>query len=329
MSQKRHAFTLIELLTVVAIITLLISILVPAVNAARKQAARAAARAQISGLSQGIEMFRTDFNYYPSSIPQTELGVDDADNRANSGTGTTYPVQGAHRLAVAMVGLDQLGCPTKTGGTTAGNINVNPDSIKGWYYTHGAANTADGTFIAGSDVYYPKDTENWGNPVYRTTRRSPYIDPKGFNIVKDKTIGNNGNAGAIVLTDRYDKRANEDIQDDANYSNHSVILYYAANERGKYLYRDNPGVDDDNISNLYYFQDNRNILVSDAAQFKGTSTTPGYSVQAFYDFIEDKNAAIGTGNVTHMPINKDSFILISRGYDGVYGTDDDVTNYKD
>ncbi|NLE29155.1 MAG: prepilin-type N-terminal cleavage/methylation domain-containing protein, partial [Phycisphaerae bacterium] len=75
---KKRGFTLVELLTVVAIIALLIGILVPAVNQARKIAVRTSVRAQISGISSGIEMFKTDFGYYPSSVPQDEDGIDAA-----------------------------------------------------------------------------------------------------------------------------------------------------------------------------------------------------------------------------------------------------------
>jgi len=307
---------------VVAIITLLISILVPAVNAARKQAARAAARAQISGVSSGIEMFRTDFGYYPSSVPQDKDGVNAPDIRTGA-DGDDFVVQGAHRLAMAMVGLDQLGCPAKNGGKTTGGASVSPDSIKGWYYSQGASGSANGSFASNATAIYPKDTD-WGNPVLKTTRRGPYIDPKGFNIVKDMTIDDR-NPGAIVLTDRYDKRAQDNITTSPNsgYDAHSVILYYAANERGKYIYRG--AIDENDPNNIYYYQDNKNIL-SSASSFIGGS----YTAQKFYDFIEDTNAQINTGNnATHMPVNKDSFILISRGWDGVYGTDDDVTNWKE
>jgi prepilin-type N-terminal cleavage/methylation domain-containing protein len=320
--QKRHAFTLIELLTVVAIITLLISILVPAVNAARKQAARAAARAQISGLSQGIEMFRTDFGYYPSSVPQDADGVNADSTRINAGS--SHVVQGAHRLAMAMVGLDQLGCPVKTGPRSFNNESAAPDSIKGWYYTIDGSFTAS-TVDAASKVYYPGDA-NWGDPDKKTTRRSPYIDPKGFNIVKDNSI-NNGGSGAIVLTDRYDKKADQAISTSSPYEQHSIILYYAANDRGKYLWRatgDPANNDDVDPKNIYYHQDNKNILSSSATQFKND-----YTLTNFYKFIEDPNAQIGTSTITHMPKNPDSFLLISRGWDGVYGTDDDVTNWKE
>jgi prepilin-type N-terminal cleavage/methylation domain-containing protein len=326
--QKRHAFTLVELLTVVAIITMLIGILVPAVNAARKQAAKAAAKAQIHGLSQGVEMFRTDFGYYPSSLPQDGDGVDAKTDRSDAST-TDHLVNGAHRLAMAMIGRDQMGCPEKRGpagsdyGTEDG-ANTSPDSMAAYYYsTNGGFSSINSTKVKSIAAGDP----NWGNPTYKTPRRNLYIDPKGFNLIKDKVADTNGYA--FVLTDRYDKQTQDIITTDEGFANHSVLLYYAANDRGKYLYYDT--IDDDNQYNYYYYQDNARILLAGATtgggtQFQYKDTTGGYNVTNFYSYIEDTNATI---NKTHLPKMRDSFILISRGYDGIYGTDDDVTNFSE
>jgi prepilin-type N-terminal cleavage/methylation domain-containing protein len=322
---KRKAFTLVELLTVVAIMSILIGILVPAVNRARSTAAKAAAKAQLHGIGQGVEMFKTDFGYYPSSLPQNTNGVDAAANRTGATVAAT-PVEGAHRLAMAMLGRDQLGCPAKRGpaGTAHGlpnaNSNPGPDSFMGYYYSA----TPNGALSGANLDYLGVGDTDWGHPDYKTARKGPYIDPKGFNIVKDESFAiDSGDDFVRVLSDRYDKRGTEEITEEADYESHSVILYYAANERGKYLYRGTASTDYlvNDPDNIYYYQDNQRIATggSTNTQFKD-----GYNAANFCDYLDDDKAVIGT---THRPVNPESFLLISKGEDGIYGTDDDITNW--
>ena len=65
--RTRRGFTLVELLTVIAIIALLIGLLVPAVSAARNHAKKVATKSLHSALGKGCEMFHTDFDRYPIS----------------------------------------------------------------------------------------------------------------------------------------------------------------------------------------------------------------------------------------------------------------------
>ena len=74
-NKRTHAFTLIELLMVVAIIGILAGILVPTVGAVRKQANVAASKAQLSNYVTAIQMFKGDYGYYP-----LVSGTGDSDN---------------------------------------------------------------------------------------------------------------------------------------------------------------------------------------------------------------------------------------------------------
>ena len=70
-----RAFTLIELLVVVSIITVLVGIVVPAAITALKLAYVMRGQARVTELSQAIDMFRQDKNYYPGQRETDKLQI--------------------------------------------------------------------------------------------------------------------------------------------------------------------------------------------------------------------------------------------------------------
>ncbi|MFT4901092.1 MAG: prepilin-type N-terminal cleavage/methylation domain-containing protein [Lentimonas sp.] len=83
---RKRAFTLIELLTVIAIIGILAGILIPAVGAVKKKALVATSKAKLSQYLTSIQSFKGEYGYYPFS---TRLNSDhelDLSTVANSKT---------------------------------------------------------------------------------------------------------------------------------------------------------------------------------------------------------------------------------------------------
>jgi prepilin-type N-terminal cleavage/methylation domain-containing protein len=76
-SKKLSAFTLIELLTVIAIIAILMGLLLPALGAAKNQAKKVSAKNDLSQLVTAVKAFYTDYGVYPidpnSVKPNTDL----------------------------------------------------------------------------------------------------------------------------------------------------------------------------------------------------------------------------------------------------------------
>ena len=79
----RHAFTLIELLLVVAIIALLISILLPAIGKARKSARLARCEANLKQLGTAMHTYGADFSDHLYSFSWTAGGAFSADATLN------------------------------------------------------------------------------------------------------------------------------------------------------------------------------------------------------------------------------------------------------
>ena len=93
-SDKKAAFTIVELLTVMSIIVILIGLLVPALNQVKKFAKDVKQKAQLHAISVALEFFNGQFEAYPDSSATDVDGV---------------PYCGAMKLAEAMVGKDLLG----------------------------------------------------------------------------------------------------------------------------------------------------------------------------------------------------------------------------
>lgn len=76
--RRSGGFTVIELLTVVAVIGILLTILIPTLGKVQENAKKTKTRVQFSQWATAIEGFRQEYGYYPNF---------DSTNKVNAGTG--------------------------------------------------------------------------------------------------------------------------------------------------------------------------------------------------------------------------------------------------
>ena len=325
----RRGFTLIELLTVIAIIALLISILMPALQGARTQAKNLKIKALEKSCADGLEMFRADNEkdfranggLPPSVVAEDENQIEHA--------GEAAKLFGAHWLVRYLMGKDFNGYVSKR------------DVPKDW--------------LDLPEKWYDKYPDSTGELL---PRRGPYVDAQSVDILDTGELS----GGSVTSESDLNALDSPVIIDAFGYP----ILYYVANTAlanrpGANMAR--YGGDDELLSTgIYDFDDN--WLFTGKCQ--GTATSPGACSEEHWDFgsgkhklayfgpdpedgayisdmvgatgsfqsfIVNKDVLDSTYDVDHLdrtrilPVRQSTFILISAGKDGLYGTSDDVTNF--
>jgi type II secretory pathway pseudopilin PulG len=297
-SDKKTAFTIIELLTVMSIIIILIGLLVPSLNMVKRYAKEVRQKAQFHSIDSAIELFSGNSGWggYPPS---------DALDGSTPAGGVAYC--GAMKLCEAMVGQDLMG--------------FHPDS------RFRADCTMDGTKL----LYDNPPVGATLDPDTATNlkaRKGPYLQTDSANAYRLGQLYGAGNTSPFdedlfVLCDVYNRVKNVATGKGVGMP----ILYYKANTSN--TIHDPCGTlptETVNKDYIYNCTDN-DKLVALGLPWDITAKHPIDSTvnpKKFYEITKDNRINIVTGR----PYRPDSYILISAGFDGMYGTDDDVFNFE-
>ncbi len=325
-SGSKSGFTLVELLTVLAIIALLIGLLVPALSTTRRFAKDVRQEAQLHGIEAALETFHGDYGDYPPSN-QTDL------------SGAHEWTCGAQKLCEALVGLDLRGYDPVSNFDIADTLTNQP---KAYAITPVAEEQASLQRRKGP---YLKTAESVGifNPealfgINQTDVLYPGSDPRNREF-------------GPVLCDAF-RVKNIQIPDPTDDSDPPAtitvkagtpILYYKANAASKLFPKAEDGAVIGDVGKYIYNITDNAVLVDLGVFTIGTAKSNredthhydiggvGYTdpvtndtgLEIFYNKITNRKVS-----TQRWPYNPDSYILISAGYDGIYGTDDDITNFS-
>ena len=289
---EETGFTIVELLTVMSIIVILISLLVPALTMVRRYARQVRQKAQFHSIDVAMELFKTEFDDYPPSGWK-----DGADNH----------YCGAMKLAEAMLGKDLLG--------------FHPESL----------------FTAEADDSLYPDWTTLVDPDERAenlrARKGPYLQLENANAYSLEALY--GEAGEdftvpadpnelFVMCDVYTRVKNTQTGKKVGMP----ILYYRANTSNT-IHAENEGElpdgGDIDKGNIYNYYDNDELVKMGAPwTVEPHPLESNEKPERFY--IKTRNKKI---SVLSRPYNSDTYILLSAGFDGIYGTDDDIFNFQD
>jgi prepilin-type N-terminal cleavage/methylation domain-containing protein len=93
-SRKQKGFTLIELITVIAIILILMGLLFPALNSIKESAKKVQAKNDIAGIVTAVKAFYTEYGKYPvpaaATPPASDVTYGIGSNSNNQGTYKSY-----------------------------------------------------------------------------------------------------------------------------------------------------------------------------------------------------------------------------------------------
>ncbi len=327
------AFTLVELLVVIVIIALLIGLLIPAVNMARNAAKAASSKAALASIETGLETFKASEKlggaYPPSASDWWQNGEWQVESPYGSGR---IPIAGAGLLVWALSGADLLG--------TAGFQTVGTNAY--WGMATGVqADTGNPTL---SDLYalYPTGHAQANQPVH--PRFGPFVDSSKLRVTQnlgafnspDFAIAEEVNACKSLGVQRATRRYPMYL-DAYGYP----ILYYRADAAGRAMLddsRSNTGIP----RGIYHAEDNANLVDNrnnSGEMLRLNKAGEDHAlnwVTGGYDALNNP-PPVGTLNryIMNMgvkarlePARADSYLLISAGADGRYGTADDIANFE-
>ncbi|MFQ5591513.1 MAG: type II secretion system protein [Phycisphaerae bacterium] len=334
-SPRTRAFTLVELLVVISIIALLVAVLLPAVSSVRNQAKTVQVRAQLTTLGQGLEAYRTEDVFGGAYPPSASDKGSDADERLliadplGEDPSQEVMISGAHLLLFAMLGADLLGPP--------GFIDFNHN--RKWSDDTHAGNDGryDGAYKLDNDTR-EEVRPRYGNGGYVSDNmREKHVRALGeledTGVITQWTAPNTPETRRLPLfVDPWDR----------------PILYYRANtgakmmigtaaKRGIYYQDDNAlitGSTDVGESGIDFGYGPLDIsgaaagavyhrLLWTAQPIPTEDMNDGKYDDSFARFIWDKSV-----KARLEPVRKDSYLLITAGPDGVYGSLDDITNWS-
>jgi len=303
---EANGFTIIELLVVIAIISLLVGLLTPGISMMNRHARTLKQKTIIKGYETGLEIFRKDFDYYPPS------------SRDLDALGTGQTVCGAQKLAEALMGRDMEGFDPKS-------------------------KFFDTTESAG--VY--------NGPASTNRRKEPYTVVKDDGICSLEEVYGAGNIGSIfspaattgdrapVMTDIFGRRK-VTLASGENIKIGAPVLYFRADTATKRFMGSEPVTQTNYTRWIYNYDDNVDIINLGKVEeptvrhkFEASETTVynGQTlngIQYFYEKIRNpqyRTLDAGGNPLSDKPYNASTFILMSAGWDGIFGTKDDVTNF--
>lgn len=303
-NREPGGFTLMELLVVIAIISMLVMIMASGLGKVMRSAKALKQKSVLHSIEVGLEFFHDENDGYPQSKVETNNGADPL-------------VCGAQHLAEALLGRDQRGF----------------DPVSKWYAPQQDAAVKE----------YETD------PKSLNRRKKVYVELKDSAVVLLEQLYD-GYSGRVYSSDGTGKILAPVITDIFRQKQITLtsgqkifvgnpILYYKANEGTKDFEWDASGVKDSRL--IYNYDDNAALIqlgpVKDPANTKHlydpteayTYTDPqgtvknGFGRERFYNTITDPAV-----QNFRKPYNPQSFLLISAGYDGIFGNKDDVTNFN-
>jgi prepilin-type N-terminal cleavage/methylation domain-containing protein len=320
------AFTLIELLTVISIIAILIGIMSIGMNKAMMIAKNIRQKVEFKAMEVGLELFAKDFDGYPDSTVLTGTPGNPAGADA---------VCGAQRLAEVLMGRDSRGFEPATG----------------WYPPQDELYKP----VLGTTDTAIRDTlYDLSQDVSLKRRKSPYVEFKYSGVytidqlwqgnIVSSTIYTSASAvnrfRSPVITDTFNRY--EITVSGANVKVGLPVLYFKADSSKRFrLTQAKAEVPANSLLSteyrnwIYNFDDNLPLIQlpvlldptlpdKDYTDIDNDSVTENQA-EVFYENITQ---TADKDRLFYKPYNTETFILISAGWDGVYGTKDDITNFN-
>jgi type II secretory pathway pseudopilin PulG len=334
-------------MVVIVIIGVLIGLLVPAVNAVRNTARDTATRAVLATLETGLQTFQADTlvgGDFPPSFSDADGGsgslpyglVASPYSGLDGAPSGPIRVAGAGFLVWALAGADGLGTPGFRTFRTA-----NPPISTYWSQDTHDENVDDNPYRSGA--YALRDD---GRPLQ--PRSGPYVDTTKIRMSEwDRETGSfeiPAEVDAFAGSGDAPVRPHPMFLDGFGFP----VLYWKADPAGIYMVDQGREFSDPTSRGIYHWEDNgrlvdpthadRLILRAGAPEHRlamvpeDLSGYPPTAPASFPTYDESISFACYIRNMAVQaalsPQRRDSYLLISPGNDGVYGTGDDITNFQ-
>ncbi len=338
---KRSGFTILELLTVIGIIAMLVAILVPGIQKVKNMARDVAQKAALHDIEVGIEAFRKDYDDFPESNARGSL--------------PNQVVCGAQVLAEAMIGRNGQGFDPLT--TWDPVYEMNAGGVLFHTKMYPTISGSSPYEVTAADIYASQAKGSNADQIAlaRDRQRRAYIGMGDLGAYTMEELYGAGSTGDVfpstdaylspVLTDVYRHKKIEVGGESIRAG--MPILYYKADDRTDEFMTSSNFDKDDPTANVmwmmyrswvYNYDDNQAICdlepkldaasqekhvwdpeYQDSSKFNGQ---PDQGMKEFYESIRNKKV-----NKFNLPYNPDRYLLVSAGVDGIYGTQDDITNF--